>query len=158
MGKIKSLKELAEIIRQEKNNGKKVVLANGVFDLLHVGHIRYLKEAKSLGDILIVAVNDDRSARLIKGEGRPIIPEEERMEVLAAISYIDYLVKFSQPTVEQVISTLKPDIQAKGTDYTTESVPERETVRSYGGEIAITGDPKNHSTSAVLEKMKIKEN
>jgi rfaE bifunctional protein nucleotidyltransferase chain/domain len=158
MGKIKKLEELAEIIGQEKNNGKKVVLANGVFDLLHVGHIRYLKEAKSLGDILIVAVNDDRSARLIKGEGRPIIPEEERMEVLAAISYIDYLVKFSQPTVEQVISTLKPDIQAKGTDYTTESVPERETVRSYGGEIAITGDPKNHSTSAVLEKMKIKEN
>lgn len=157
MGKIKSLKELAEIIGQEKNNGKKVVLANGVFDLLHVGHIRYLKEAKSLGDILIVAVNDDYSARLIKGEGRPIIPEEERIEVLAAISYVDYLVKFSQPTVEQVISTLKPDIQAKGTDYTTESVPERETVRSYGGKIAITGDPKNHSTSAILEKMKIKE-
>jgi rfaE bifunctional protein nucleotidyltransferase chain/domain len=157
MGKIKSLKELAEIIGQEKNNGKKVVLANGVFDLLHVGHIRYLKEAKSLGDILIVAVNDDRSARLIKGEGRPVIPEEERIEVLSAISYVDYLVKFSQPTVEQVISTLKPDIQAKGTDYTTESVPERETVRSYGGKIAITGDPKDHSTSAILEKMKIKE-
>ncbi len=157
MGKIKSLEELSEIIGQEKNNGKKVVLANGVFDLLHVGHIRYLKEAKSLGDILIVAVNDDHSARLIKGEGRPIIPEEERIEVLSAISYIDYLVKFSQPTVEQVISTLKPDIQAKGTDYTTETVPEREAVRSYGGEIAITGDPKLHSTSAILGKMKAKE-
>ncbi len=157
MDKIKSLEELTEIIKQEKGKGRKVVLANGVFDLLHVGHIRYLKEAKSLGDILVVAVNDDHSARLIKGEGRPLIPAEERMEVLSAVSYIDYLVKFSQPTVEKVISTLKPDIQAKGTDYTIETVPEREVVRSYGGEIAITGDPKLHSTSAILGKMKAKE-
>ena len=157
MSKIKSLKKLAEIIGQEKKKGKKVVLANGIFDLLHVGHIRYLKEAKSLGDILIVAVNDDQSARLIKGEGRPLIPVEERVEVLSAISYIDYLVKFPQRTVEEVISTLKPDIQAKGTDYTVETVPERETVESYGGKIAITGDPKLHSTSAILEKMKLKE-
>ncbi len=157
MDKIKSLGKLTEIIKQEKGKGRKVVLANGVFDLLHVGHIRYLKEAKSLGDILVVAVNDDHSARLIKGEGRPLIPAEERMEVLSAVSYIDYLVKFSQPTVEKVISTLKPDIQAKGTDYTIETVPEREVVRSYGGEIAITGDPKLHSTSAILGKMKAKE-
>ena len=157
MGKIKSLEELAEIIKQERKKGRKVVLANGVFDLLHVGHIRYLKEAKSLGDILIVAVNDDHSARLIKGEERPLVPEEERIEVLSAISYIDYLVKFSQPTVEKIISTLRPDIQAKGTDYTIETVPEREAVRSYGGEIAITGDPKLHSTSAILGKMKAKE-
>ncbi|UCD84696.1 MAG: adenylyltransferase/cytidyltransferase family protein [Deltaproteobacteria bacterium] len=157
MGKIKGLKELAEIIGQEKKEGKKVVLANGIFDLLHVGHIRYLKEAKSLGDILIVAVNDDQSARLIKGEGRPLVPADERIEILSSISYIDYLVKFPQRTVEEVISTLKPDIQAKGTDYTVETVPEREIVESYGGKIAITGDPKLHSTSAILEKMKIKE-
>ena len=156
MGKIKSLEELNGIIKQEKEKGKKVVLANGVFDLLHVGHIRYLKEAKSLGDILIVAVNDDRSARLIKGEGRPLIPAEERAEVLSAVSYVDYLVMFSQPTVERVISALKPDIQAKGTDYTVETVPEREAIRSYGGEVAIAGDPKLHSTSAILGKMKIK--
>ncbi len=157
MGKIKNLEELTGIIKQERKKGRKVVLANGVFDLLHVGHIRYLKEAKSLGDILIVAVNDDRSARLIKGEGRPVVPEEERIEVLSAISYIDYLVKFSQPTVEKIILTLRPDIQAKGTDYTIETVPEAEVVRSYGGEIAITGDPKLHSTSAILGKMKVKE-
>jgi len=133
--------------------GKTVVLANGAFDLLHVGHIRYLKGAKSLGDILIVAVNDDKSSRMLKGKGRPIIPIRERLEILSHISCIDYCASFSGRTVEKVIRALKPDIHAKGTDYTTETVPERESVLSYGGTISIVGDPKEHSTSSLIREI-----
>ncbi|MDR4503512.1 MAG: adenylyltransferase/cytidyltransferase family protein [Candidatus Scalindua sp.] len=147
----------AEIIRDHtilqttianlRKTGKKVIFANGCFDILHVGHIRYLQEAKTLGDVLVVAVNSDASMRAIKGEGHPYIPEDERLEILAALRCIDYLTLFSEKTVDSLLLQLKPDVQAKGTDYTKETVPERETVISYGGEIAITGDKKTHSSS-----------
>jgi rfaE bifunctional protein nucleotidyltransferase chain/domain len=150
VNKIKTLGELKVVVAKARKKGETVVLANGAFDLIHVGHIRYLKGAKSLGDILIVAVNDDRSIRMLKGKGRPIIPIKERLEILSHISCIDYCTSFSGRTVEKVIMVLKPDIHAKGTDYTRETVPERGSVLSYGGTISIVGDPKNHSTSDLI--------
>jgi len=153
VNKIKTLKELKTIVARARKKGKTIVLANGAFDLLHVGHIRYLKGAKSKGDILVVAVNDDRSTRMLKGKGRPIIPIKERLEILSHISCIDYCASFSGRTVERVIMALRPDIHAKGTDYTKETVPERESVLSYGGTISIVGDPKNHSTSSLISKI-----
>ena len=150
---------MAEIIRDHdklfsiteslKKKGKKIIFANGCFDVLHVGHIRCLNDAKDLGDILIVAVNDDKSMRMIKGEGHPLMPEGERMEILAALRCVDYITLFSEKTVDSLLLKLKPHVHAKGTDYTVETVPERETVLSYGGEIAITGDQKNHSSSEI---------
>jgi len=153
VNKIKTLNELKTIVASARMKGKTVVLANGSFDLLHVGHIRYLKGAKSKGDILVVAVNDDRSTRMLKGKGRPIIPIKERLEILSHISCIDYCASFSGRTVERVIMALRPDIHAKGTDYTKETVPERESVLSYGGTISIVGDPKKHSTSSLIHKI-----
>jgi rfaE bifunctional protein nucleotidyltransferase chain/domain len=138
---------LQTTIEELKRSGKKIIFANGCFDILHVGHIRYLQEAKTLGDVLVVAVNDDASMRALKGEGHPYMPEDERLEILAALRCIDYLTLFSENTVDNLLLQLKPDVQAKGTDYTKETVPERETVLSYGGEIAITGDKKTHSSS-----------
>jgi rfaE bifunctional protein nucleotidyltransferase chain/domain len=150
---------MAEIIRDHdklfsitetlKKKGKKIIFANGCFDVLHVGHIRCLNDAKDLGDILIVAINDDKSMRMIKGEGHPLMPESERMEILAALRCVDYITLFSEKTVDSLLLRLKPHVHAKGTDYTVETVPERETVLSYGGEIAITGDQKNHSSSEI---------
>ncbi|GJQ57934.1 MAG: D-glycero-beta-D-manno-heptose 1-phosphate adenylyltransferase [Candidatus Scalindua sp. AMX11] len=139
--------QLQTTIEGLKRSGKKIIFANGCFDILHVGHIRYLQEAKRLGDLLVVAVNDDASMRALKGEGHPYMPEEERLEILAALRCIDYLTLFTEKTVDSLLLQLKPDVQAKGTDYTKETVPERETVLSYGGEIAITGDKKTHSSS-----------
>ncbi len=133
---------------------KKVVLANGVFDLFHVGHARYLEAARALGDVLVVAVNSDRSTRAHKGEGRPVIPEAERAEIVAALECVDWVVVFDDPDVKNMLRTLKPDVHAKGTDYTEESVPERDEVLAYGGTVAICGDPKDHSSSAILEKLK----
>lgn len=130
-----------------------VVLANGIFDILHVGHVRYLRAAKSLGDILVVAVNNDRSARALKGSGRPIIPLKERMEVLSAVAAVDYCVPFSGETADGLIRAMRPDIHAKGTDYTPDSVPERKTVLSYGGRIAIAGDPKRHATRDLIRRI-----
>ena len=141
--------KLFSIIESLKKKGKRIIFANGCFDILHVGHIRYLNDAKKLGDILIVAVNDDKSMKINKGKGHPLMPEGERMEILAALRCVDYITLFSEKTVDSLLLRLKPHVHAKGTDYTAETVPERETVLSYGGEIAITGDPKNHSSSDI---------
>ena len=150
MDKYHPLDRLAGIIRTERSRGRSIVLANGCFDLIHVGHIRYLEEAKAQGDILVAALNSDASVRRLKGEGRPILPESERAEILAAFSCVDFVTIFDENTVEQVLLTLKPDVHAKGSDYTTDTVPERETVRAYGGRIAITGGPKVKNTSELI--------
>lgn len=130
--------------------GRKVVLANGCFDILHVGHIRYLQGAAQLGDILVVAVNSDRSVRLLKGEGRPILDEADRVELISALECVDYVIVFDDPDVSNLIRLLKPSIHAKGTDYTEDTVPEGEQVRTYGGQVRIVGDPKDHSTKTIL--------
>jgi D-glycero-beta-D-manno-heptose 1-phosphate adenylyltransferase len=143
---------LLQIVETSRNQGMKIVLANGCFDVLHVGHVRYLSAAKALGDLLIVGVNSDEQARRLKGEGRPLLPQDQRAEIVAALEPVDFATIFDEPTVEQLLLTLKPDIHAKGTDYTEETVPERDVVRSYGGGVAIAGDPKNHSSSEMIEK------
>ncbi|MEW6381647.1 MAG: adenylyltransferase/cytidyltransferase family protein [bacterium] len=130
--------------------GKRIVLANGCFDLLHVGHIRYLTGAKELGDVLFVGINSDQSTRILKGPTRPLFPHEERAEMLAALACVDYVTIFPELTVENLLLALKPDIHAKGTDYTEQSVPEAAIVRSFGGRVAIVGDPKNHSSSDII--------
>jgi rfaE bifunctional protein nucleotidyltransferase chain/domain len=132
-----------------------VVLANGCFDVLHVGHVRYLAGARELGDVLVVGVNSDEQVVRLKGAGRPILPEMERAEIVAALEAVTYVTVFDEPTVEELLLTLKPDVHAKGTDYTEDSVPERDVVRSYGGRVAIVGDPKDHSTSAILARLGI---
>lgn len=152
--KIKSLKELIKIVEAEKAKGKTIAFANGVFDILHVGHVRYLQAAREMGDTLIVAVNDDDSVKGLKGEGRPVMPVGERMEILSALSCVDYIIKFGEQTVSNLLLALKPHIQVKGTDYTVESVPERDVVMSYGGRVAIAGDPKDRSTTAFLSRIK----
>ena len=136
-----------------RKNGARVVLANGCFDILHVGHVRYLEGAKALGDLLVVGVNSDAQVRLQKGEGRPFIPERERAEIIAAVRAVDFVIIFQEPTVEQLLLAIRPDIHAKGTDYTEETVPERDVVRSYGGRVAIVGDPKDHSTTEMAKRV-----
>jgi len=145
------LPQLKQIIQDEKKKGNTIVLANGCFDLIHVGHIRYLKGSRKTGDILVVALNSDSSIRKIKGKGRPILSESERIEILSSFSCVDYITTFDETNVEKVLLALKPNIHAKGSDYTKESVPEKETVLSYGGKIAITGGPKVRSTSDILK-------
>jgi len=129
------------------------VLANGCFDLIHVGHIRYLKESKKRGDILVVALNSDSSVRKLKGKGRPVLSENQRGEIISSLSFVDYITFFSEQKVERVLMTLKPNVHAKGSDYSVDTVPERDTVKEYGGEIAITGGPKIKSTSEVIEEI-----
>lgn len=153
LDKILASKKLEPLVSQAKQANKKIVFANGCFDLLHVGHIRYLTSAKELGDILIVAINSDRIVRQLKGEGRPISSELERAEIIAALSCVDYVTIFDTPTVTELLLLLKPNIHAKGTDYTSETVPEREIVRNYGGEVAIVGDPKDHSTTEIIKRL-----
>jgi rfaE bifunctional protein nucleotidyltransferase chain/domain len=153
MEKILSLEVLRSLVEELKHDGKIVVLANGCFDLLHVGHIRYLEGARRLGDALIVGLNSDDSVRQLKGPGRPLMPEGERAEILAAIAFVDYIVIFQEPNVERLLSQLCPDIHCKGTDYTVDNVPEREVVRSYGGRVAIVGDPKDHSTRDLIREV-----
>ena len=131
-----------------------LVLANGAFDLLHVGHVRYLQAARAQGALLVVAVNSDSSVRAAKGPGRPVIPGAERAELIAALRCVDFVTVFDDPTVSGIIATLKPDVHAKGTDYTAESVPEAGLVRSLGGRVAIVGDPKDHATSRLLEQLR----
>lgn len=143
-------RELAAQLRRE---GKRLVLANGAFDLLHVGHARYLWAAKGLGDVLIVGVNSDSSVRALKGAPRPIVPENERAELLAHFGCVDYVVIFTEPTVSELLRDLQPDIHAKGTDYSPESVPEREVVREWGGQTVVCGDPKDHATSELVAKI-----
>jgi rfaE bifunctional protein nucleotidyltransferase chain/domain len=137
-------------VRQWRSAGDKIILTNGCFDLLHVGHVRYLRAAKQLGGRLIVAVNSDASTRTLKGEGRPRVPGNERAEILAALSDVDAVTVFDALDVTELIRLLRPDIHAKGTDYTEENVPERDVVISCGGRVAIVGDPKDHSTTDLL--------
>lgn len=137
-------------VQRWRQAGEHITLANGCFDLLHVGHVRYLHAAKELGGRLIVAINSDDSVRSLKGEGRPLMPAEERAEILAALSDVDAVVIFPERDVRALISEIRPDVQAKGTDYTTDSVPEADAVREYGGQVAIVGDPKNHSASEII--------
>jgi D-glycero-beta-D-manno-heptose 1-phosphate adenylyltransferase len=155
MGQIVSkLAELKRIIDTEKKQGKKVVFGNGCFDLLHVGHVRYLKGAKALGDVLIVAVNDDSSVTGLGKRKNVVTPALERAEIIAALEGVDFVILFSDPNVESLLRTLQPHIHAKGTDYTEESVPEGEIVRAYGGRVAIVGDPKDHSTRDLIKTIK----
>jgi D-glycero-beta-D-manno-heptose 1-phosphate adenylyltransferase len=149
-GKILGREELRERVEQWRRAGERVILANGNFDLLHVGHVRYLRGAKALGGRLVVAINSDESVRALKGDGRPVTPAQERAEIVAALADVDAVVIFSEPDVRPLIREIHPDIQAKGTDYTVESVPERDAVAEYGGRVAIVGDPKDHSTSAMI--------
>jgi rfaE bifunctional protein nucleotidyltransferase chain/domain len=130
--------------------GDRVTLANGCFDLLHVGHVRYIRAAKQIGGRLVVAINADDSVRSLKGEGRPLMPAEERAEILAALADVDAVVIFPERDVRAIIREIHPDVQAKGTDYTAESVPEADTVREYGGRVAIVGDPKDHSATEII--------
>jgi rfaE bifunctional protein nucleotidyltransferase chain/domain len=145
--------DLIARVQSAKQNGAKVVFANGCFDVLHVGHIRYLQGAKAQGDLLVVAINSDRQVAILKGPGRPIMADTERAEMVASIAAVDLVTVFDEPTVENLLLALRPDIHAKGTDYTEETVPEREVVRSYGGRVAIVGDPKKHSTSEILDRI-----
>jgi len=144
---------LIRTVMTEREKGRHIVLANGCFDVLHVGHIRYLSGARKLGDILVVGVNSDQQVEIQKGVGRPVLPAIERAELLAALESVDYVTIFDEPTVEELLLALKPDVHAKGTDYTVDTVPEREVVRSYGGRVAIVGDPKDHSTTEILSRM-----
>ncbi len=148
--KIAGRKELRERVEGWRRAGERIVLANGNFDLLHVGHVRYLRGAKELGGRLVVAVNSDESVRALKGEGRPVMPAEERAEIVAALGDVDAVVIFDELDVRALIREIRPDIQAKGTDYTVESVPERDAVAEYGGRVAIVGDAKDHSTSEII--------
>jgi rfaE bifunctional protein nucleotidyltransferase chain/domain len=153
MSPILTRDELAQRIGSERESGARIVLANGCFDVLHVGHVRYLAGARKLGDILIVGINSDHQVAIQKGPGRPVLPATERAEIVAALESVTYVTIFEEPTVEQLLLTLKPDVHAKGTDYTTDSVPERDVVRSYGGQVAIVGDPKDHSTTEIIARL-----
>jgi rfaE bifunctional protein nucleotidyltransferase chain/domain len=148
--KILGRPEVRQRVEQWRHAGERIILANGNFDLLHVGHVRYLRGAKELGGKLVVAVNSDESVRELKGDGRPVMPAEERAEIVAALADVDAVVIFSELDVRALIREIRPDIQAKGTDYTMDSVPERDAVAEYGGRVAIVGDSKNHSTSEII--------
>jgi rfaE bifunctional protein nucleotidyltransferase chain/domain len=152
--KILDRQALQRRVAEWRHEGQTVVLANGCFDLLHVGHIRYLKAAKALGGRLVVAVNSDASARRLKGEGRPLMPEQERAEIIAALENVDAVVIFSEPDVRALVREIRPQVQAKGTDYTAENVPEHDVVVECGGRVEIVGDPKDHSSSHMLRAMK----
>src|ERR1051325_5078627 len=145
-----TLSEAAELADTLRAAGRRIVLANGCFDLLHVGHIRYLEEARRLGDVLFVGINGDAAVTRLKGRGRPLMPAEERAEILSALRAVDHVVVFDEDTADALIRALKPDVHAKGTDYTTDSVPERATARAVGSATAITGDPKQHATRDLI--------
>ncbi len=150
--KILSRRELQALVAEWRGKGERVTLANGCFDLLHVGHVRYVHAARELGGKLIVAINSDESVRKLKGEGRPIMPAEERAEILAALADVDAVVIFPENDVRAIIREIKPDFHAKGTDYAEENVPERDEVEACGGRVMIVGDPKNHSASDIIHK------
>jgi len=145
--------ELVRLVQADRAAGRTIAFANGVFDLLHVGHTRYLAGAAAEADRLIVAVNDDQSVRKLKGDDRPILTASDRAEMVAAVEGIDYVVIFSDSDVNRLLALLKPDVHCKGTDYTVDTVPERSTVLSYGGRIAIVGDPKDHSTRDLVGRI-----
>jgi|ERR1051326_2506836 rfaE bifunctional protein nucleotidyltransferase chain/domain len=152
--RILSERDLAIALSVERECGKTIAFANGCFDVLHVGHVRYLQAAAREADVLVVAVNGDQSVRGLKGEGRPLMNERERAEIISAIRGVTFVTIFNEATPARLIGALKPDVQCKGTDYTPDTVPERDVVKSYGGRVAIVGDPKDHSTTAILEKMR----
>jgi D-glycero-beta-D-manno-heptose 1-phosphate adenylyltransferase len=154
MGRVVNERELADLVDRDRAEGRSVAFANGCFDLLHVGHVRYLAGAAAQADRLIVAINDDTSVKGLKGPGRPILSAADRAEMLAALESVDYVLTFSDPDVNRLLILLKPDVHCKGTDYTGETVPERDTVLAYGGRIAIVGDPKDHSTRDLLTRIK----
>ncbi len=152
--KVLTRDELRRRVEHWRNAGERVILANGCFDLLHVGHIRYLRAAKELGGRLIVAINSDQSVRGLKGEGRPLMPDTERAEILAALEDVDAIVIFSESDVRALIREIRPNVHAKGTDYTADSVPERDEVIACGGRVAIVGDPKDHSASSFIANLR----
>ena len=152
--KLQSLSKLKSFVSAHQQENRTVVFVNGCFDLLHAGHIRYLEAASALGDLLVLGLNSDNSVRELKGPERPVMNQEERTEILAALECVDYIVVFDDPRADQILSELKPDIHAKGPDYTHATVPERETVLSYGGLIAIVGDAKKRSTHNFIERIK----
>ena len=154
MGRVVSESELTALAADDRRAGKTLAFANGCFDVLHVGHIRYLIGAAHEADKLIVAVNNDDSVRGLKGEGRPLMDQDARAELVAALRDVDYVVLFGDRSVDRLLQTIKPDVHCKGTDYTVETVPERETVKAYGGRIAIVGDPKDHSTRDLLARLR----
>jgi len=149
--KIVSRSELRQRVADWRRAGNRVTLANGCFDVLHVGHVRYLRAARELGGKLVVAVNSDASVRALKGEGRPVMPAEERAEILASLADVDAVVVFPEEDVRAIIREIRPDFHAKGTDYTAESVPERDVVEACGGRVVIVGDPKNHSATDIIQ-------
>ena len=153
MGEILSRDALAARVKDAQASGRTVAFANGCFDLLHVGHVRYLEGAAQEADVLIVAINDDESVRALKGDGRPVLAAENRAELVAALRCVDYVIVFPEPTVGPLLELLHPDVHCKGTDYTADTVPERDVVRAYGGRVAIVGDPKNHSTRDLLARI-----
>jgi D-glycero-beta-D-manno-heptose 1-phosphate adenylyltransferase len=146
--------ELARRLEEHRSRGERIVLANGCFDLLHVGHVRYLEGARGEGDVLVVAINSDRSTGALKGNGRPILPEQARARLVASLRAVSYVTLFDEPDVAALLSALRPGVHAKGTDYTAETVPERETARKLGVRIAIVGDPKQHSTRELLARLR----
>ena len=154
MSKVVSRFDLVTRVAEARRAGRTIAFANGCFDLLHVGHVRYLAAAAQEADLLIVAINDDQSVRALKGEGRPILTAVDRAELVAALRFVDLVVIFPDPTVGPLLEAIRPDVHCKGTDYTLESVPERDIVRAYGGRIAIVGDPKNHSTRDLLARIR----
>ena len=147
------LRELEQIVNRLKTAGKKIVLTNGCFDILHIGHVRYLEKAKKLGDILIVGVNSDWATKELKGEGHPIVPEEERAEIVSSLRCVDYVVIFNELNPERLIAEIKPDIHAKGGDYTIDKIPEAKLVESLGGEVAILEEVRGRSTSKIIKKI-----
>jgi len=147
-------RDLGIALSMERECGKTIAFANGCFDMLHVGHVRYLQAAAREADVLVVAINGDESVRGLKGEGRPLMNERERAEIISAIRGVSFVTIFNEATPARLIGVLKPDVQCKGTDYTPDTVPERDVVRSYGGRVAIVGDPKDHSTTEILRRMK----
>ena len=153
MGQVVTEAELVEAVNADRAAGRTVAFANGCFDLLHVGHVRYLQGAVAEADRLIVAINSDRSVRGLKGANRPILPEADRAELVAALRGVSYVVVFDDPDVARLLLLLRPDVHCKGTDYTVDSVPERAIVQSYGGRTAIVGDPKNHNTRELIAKI-----
>ena len=146
--------ELKKLLATERTRGKTIAFANGAFDVLHVGHVRYLQAAAGVADILVVAVNSDESVRLLKGEGRPVVPQEERAEMVSAVRGVSFVTIFSEKSPARLLQSLRPDFHCKGTDYTPDSVPEADVVRAFGGRVVIVGDPKDHSTTEILRKLR----
>ena len=154
MGRVVTEPELVDRVAEDRRAGRTIAFANGCFDLLHVGHLRYLEGARREAERLIVAINGDASVRALKGPGHPVMPEAARAELIAALRAVDYVVVFPDPAVDRLLRLLRPDVHCKGTDYTVETVPEREVVLEYGGRVAIVGDPKDHSTTSLLARLK----